>query len=150
VDERGFVFYTNQDSRKGRELAANPHAAIAIHWQELYRQVRASGTVTPVSREESDAYFESRPRGAQLAAAVSPQSRLLASREDLMGAYHRLEAERAGRDVPRPAYWGGYRLRPDEVELWQGRENRLHDRLRYTRDPGAASPSGWRIERLAP
>jgi pyridoxamine 5'-phosphate oxidase len=150
VDERGFVFYTNQDSRKGRELAGNPHAAIAIHWQELYRQVRATGTVSPVSREESDAYFASRPRGAQLAAAASPQSRVLAGREELMEAYRRLEADLAGRDVPRPANWGGYRLTPDEVELWQGRENRLHDRLRYARDPGAVLASGWRIERLAP
>jgi pyridoxamine-phosphate oxidase len=150
VDERGIVFHTNLESRKAQELAANPRAAFAIHWQELYRQVRATGVVSPVSQEEADAYFASRPRGAQLAAVASPQSRVIRSREDLMEAYRRLEAELAGRDVPRPPHWGGLRLVPDEMELWQGRENRLHDRLRYTRFPQATSPSGWLIERLAP
>ena len=149
-DERGFVFYTNLESRKGQELAANPRAAFTVHWQELYRQVRATGMVSPVSPEEADAYFASRPRGAQLAAVASPQSRVLRSREELLEAYRRLEAELAGRDVPRPPNWGGFRLIPDEMELWQGRENRLHDRLRYTRLPQATSPSGWLIERLAP
>jgi pyridoxamine 5'-phosphate oxidase len=142
----GFVFYTNRESRKGNELAANPWAALVIHWQPLHRQVRASGRVELVSDEASDAYFASRPRGAQIAAAASNQSRMIADREALMREYERLESELAGSDVPRPPHWGGYRLVPEEIEFWQGRPNRLHDRLRYVRGADRI----WRIERLAP
>lgn len=150
-DERGFVFYSNTESRKGRELAANPNAAIAIYWEDLHRQVRASGSVTPVAPEESDAYFASRPRGAQLAAAVSAQSRIIGGRQELIDAYRRLDEALAGQDVPRPAHWGGLRLLPDEIEFWHGRANRLHDRLRYSRRPGDHPvDAGWLIERLAP
>ncbi len=152
VDERGFVFYTNAESRKGRELEANPRAAIALYWETLRRQVRASGAVEPVSAAESDAYFASRPRGAQLAAAASAQSGPIAGRDDLMREYRRLEIASAGRQIARPAHWGGFRLTPDEVEFWRGRQNRLHDRVRYTRigDGHATGTEGWRIERLAP
>jgi pyridoxamine 5'-phosphate oxidase len=146
ADGRGFVFYTNRESDKGRDLASNPRAAVAIHWQSLHRQVRASGRVEPVTDAESDAYFASRPRGAQLAAAASNQSRVITDRATLIREYERLESEFDGRDVPRPPHWGGYRLVPDEIELWQGRPNRLHDRLRYVRTGDGA----WRIERLAP
>ena len=148
ADERGFVFYTNASSRKGQELAANPRSAITMYWQPLHRQVRAAGTVAPLTQDESDAYFATRPRGAQLAAAASPQSRVIAGREALIEEFDRLEAAHRGREVPRPAHWGGFRLVPDEIEFWQGRENRLHDRLLYTRD--STSPTGWTLERLAP
>ena len=151
ADDRGFVFYTNAESRKGRELEANPHAALALYWEPLRRQVRATGSVEPVSAAESDAYFASRPRGAQLAAAASAQSRPIAGRDELMREYRQLETEFGGREIPRPAHWGGFRLTPDEVEFWQGRENRLHDRVRYART-ATADPlgPGWRIDRLAP
>jgi len=145
ADARGLVFYTNRESAKGRDLAANPRAAVAIHWQGLHRQVRAAGPVVPISREESAAYFATRPRGAQLAATVSSQSRVIGGRERLVEAFERLRAELEGRPVPLPEHWSGYRLSPDWLEFWQGREDRLHDRLRYVRLPG-----GWRIERLAP
>lgn len=144
----GFVFYTNERSRKGMEIAANPQAALAIYWPPIHRQVRAAGSVEPLPPERSDAYFASRPRGAQLAAAASEQSRVIASRRVLIDAYERLEREYEGRAVPRPAHWGGFRLVPDRVEFWLNRESRLHDRFVYTRDAGA--PAGWRIERLAP
>ena len=144
-DERGFVFYSNAESRKGRELAANPHAALAIHWE-----VRACGDITPVAPEESDVYFASRPRGAQLAAVASAQSRPIGTRDELIAEYRRLDEALAGRDVPRPAHWGGFRLRPDEIEFWHGRTDRLHDRLRYSRPPGDPATGGWSVERLAP
>jgi pyridoxamine 5'-phosphate oxidase len=145
AEEGGFVFFTGYGSRKGGELAANPHAALLFHWASLGRQVRIEGPVERVSAEESDAYFATRPRGAQLAAAASRQGRVLANRAQLDEAVADLAREYDGRDVPRPEQWGGYRLRPDVYEFWQHRDDRLHDRLRYERDGGA-----WRLERLAP
>lgn len=140
----GLTFYTGYESRKGRELADNPRAALVLYWHELGRQVRVEGTVERLSPEESDAYFESRPPGSRLSAAVSPQSRVVASREELARAAAELEAQ-YGEDVPRPETWGGYRLVPAEWEFWQHRLDRLHDRFRYRLD-GA----DWKIERLAP
>ena len=142
-DERGFVFFTGYESRKGAELAANPRAALLFHWDALGRQVRIEGTVERVSEAESDAYFRSRPRGAQISATVSPQSRVVESRASLEALAAELEA--GGDDIPRPPTWGGFRIRPETYELWQHRANRLHDRLRYRRNGG-----GWTIERLAP
>jgi len=142
-DERGFVFFTGYESRKGAELAANPRAALLFHWDALGRQVRIEGTVERVSKAESDAYFRSRPRGAQISATVSPQSRVVESRASLEALAAELEA--GGDDIPRPPTWGGFRVRPETYELWQHRANRLHDRLRYRRNGG-----GWTIERLAP
>ena len=143
-DDRGFVFFTHYDSRKGRDLAENPRAALVFYWPEFDRQVRVEGTVERTSREESDAYFQSRPLGARIGAAASRQSEPIANREGLERAV-REAAERFGETVPRPESWGGYRVVPDEIEIWQGRENRLHDRFRYRRQPG-----GWKIDRLSP
>ena len=143
--EGGFVFFTGYGSRKGGELEGNPHAALLFHWASLGRQVRIEGPVERVSAEESDVYFATRPRGAQLAAAASRQGRVLANRAQLDEAVADLAREYDGRDVPRPEHWGGYRLRPDVYEFWQHRDERLHDRLRYAREGGA-----WRLERLAP
>ena len=144
-DERGFVFFTNRHSRKGRELAANPYAALAFFWPELERQVRVEGAVAPTGDEESDAYFASRPLASRLGAWASSQSEVIAGREVLDRAVEELAA-RFGGEVPRPPHWGGYRLSPEAVEFWQGRPSRLHDRLRYARRPDG----GWRRERLAP
>ncbi len=145
VDERGFVFYTNAASRKGTDLAANPRAALVFCWLELERQVRVTGDVAQVTRAESAAYFASRPRASQLGAWASNQSSVTAAREDLLAA-ERAAAERfAGRDVPVPDFWGGWRVHPSTVEFWQGRPGRLHDRLRFRR-----TATGWVIERLAP
>jgi pyridoxamine 5'-phosphate oxidase len=146
IDERGLVFHTNYESRKGRELQANPLAAVAFFWPELHRQVRAAGPVARLSSEESDVYFASRPREARLAALSSHQSEVIDSREALEARYRELEARYGGEDVPRPSFWGGLRLAPDEWEFWQGRVNRLHDRFRYRGEPGG----GWIVERLAP
>ncbi len=144
-DERGFVFYSNYESQKGKELAENPNAALLFHWQRLARQVRVNGTVERTSPEESEAYFHSRPAGSQLSAAASNQSRVIPSREWLEQRQGEL-AEEYGDEVPLPDYWGGYRVKPTSMEFWQGRPNRLHDRLRYTRQPDGS----WSIERLAP
>ncbi len=144
-DERGFVFYTNYEGRKGRELEENPRAALLFYWGELERQVRVEGAVSRVSKEESDAYYASRPRGSRLGAWASEQSRVVEGREVLEGRIGDLEAEYEGREVPRPPFWGGYRVGPEVVEFWQGRENRLHDRIVYRRQ-GA----GWEIRRLQP
>src|SRR5581483_10720033 len=129
VDERGFVFYTNYSSRKGKELAQNPFAALVFFWQPLHRQIRVEGRVERVSAQESDAYFDSRPRGNQLSAAASPQSQVIPNREFLETRVKELDARYPQR-VLRPPHWGGYRVVPDVFEFWQGRENRLHDRLR--------------------
>ena len=145
ADERGFTFYTNQASAKGHELATHPDAAMVFWWPRLHRSVRIEGTVRPVSAREADAYFATRPRGAQLGAWTSQQSRVLPSRSALDRAHARTLARFAHGPVPRPPYWGGYRLRARVIEFWQGRPDRLHDRLRYVRRPG-----GWKLERLAP
>ena len=145
ADEDGFVFFTGYESRKGGELEANPNAALLFHWPPLGRQVRIEGPAERVSAEESDEYFATRPRGAQLAATASRQGRVLANRAQLDEAVADLDREYAGREVPRPEHWGGYRVRPQTYEFWQHRDDRLHDRLRYTRDG-----DGWRLERLSP
>lgn len=145
LDERGIVFYTNYESAKARDLEANPYAAAVLAWLPLERQVRLSGPVTRVDRAETEAYHASRPRGSQLAAWASPQSSVVASRGVLEDAVRALEDRFAGAEVPAPPNWGGYRLAPDEVEFWQGRADRLHDRVRYRREGDA-----WTIERLAP
>ena len=144
-DERGFCFYTNYESRKGIELAANPRAALVFWWGELERQVRIEGTVSSTSRSESEAYFHSRPPGSQLSAAASPQSRVIESRAVLERRVAELATGSSDGKVPLPEFWGGYRLAHEVVEFWQGRPNRLHDRLRYRRVGDA-----WKIERLAP
>jgi pyridoxamine 5'-phosphate oxidase len=144
IDARGVCFYTNRESRKGGELAANPYGAIAIHWHALQRQIRLEGAVELLSDEESDAYFASRPYGSRLSAWASRQSSVLEDYETLEQAVVEFGARYPG-EVPRPPYWGGYLLRPDAIEFWQGRPNRLHDRMRYLREAG-----GWRADRLAP
>jgi pyridoxamine 5'-phosphate oxidase len=145
ADDDGFVFYTGYGSRKSDELAENPRAALVFYWRQVGRQVRVEGVVERVSEEESAAYFATRPRASQLAAWASAQSRPLASRAELEQRYAELEREYAGREVPLPPHWGGYRLRPDAYEFWVHRDNRLHDRERYTRQDG-----GWKVELLAP
>lgn len=147
VDHRGFCFYTNYDSRKGRELDANPRAAIAFHWPEVLRQVRATGAVERVDDAESNAYWDNRPRASRVSAWASEQSEVVVSRDELEARVVELEARFAGGDVPRPTAWGGYRVVPDDLEFWQHRDDRLHDRLRYARRAGG---DGWRIERLQP
>jgi pyridoxamine 5'-phosphate oxidase len=143
--EDGFVFYTGYGSRKSEELEQNPSAALVFYWRPLGRQVRVEGSVERVSEAESAEYFATRPRGSQLAAWASRQSRPLGSREELERRYAELEREYEDRDVPLPPHWGGYRLRPEAIEFWEHRENRLHDRIRYTR-----AREGWKVERLSP
>jgi pyridoxamine 5'-phosphate oxidase len=145
AEEDGFAFFTGYGSRKGGELDVNPRAALLFYWDPLGRQVRVEGNVERISATESDAYFTTRPRAAQIAAAASRQGRVLHDRGELDARVAELEREYAGADVPRPEHWGGYRLRPDVYEFWQHRENRLHDRLRYRRDG-----SRWVVERLSP
>ncbi|HEY7032870.1 MAG TPA: pyridoxamine 5'-phosphate oxidase [Thermomicrobiales bacterium] len=145
-DERGFVFYTNYESAKGRELEQNPRAALLFYWPELERQVRISGDVERVSREDSERYFHSRPRGSQIGAAISHQSAIIANRDVLAEAVARFEEEHPDGEIPLPVFWGGYRLRPTWIEFWQGRPSRLHDRLRYLR----TDDGGWQIVRLSP
>ena len=141
----GFVFFTHYRSRKGRELERRPRAAVVLHWQPLHRQLRAEGRVVRLPAADSDAYFATRPRDARISAAVSPQSRPIASRAELERRVRDAAARHAGREVPRPPAWGGYVLVPDAIEFWQGRPHRLHDRIRYTRRGGR-----WSRVRLAP
>ncbi len=145
-DERGFVFYTNYESRKGTELAENPNAALVFYWRQLERQICITGTVSRVSREESEAYFRTRPRGSQIGALTSRQSQVVASREVLESRFQELMTEYEGREIPLPSYWGGYRLSPATIEFWQGRSDRLHDRFLYKRQTGGP----WQLERLSP
>jgi pyridoxamine 5'-phosphate oxidase len=145
ADDEGFVFYSGYVSRKAGELEQNPRAALVFYWRPLGKQVRVEGPVERVSESESAAYFATRPRGSQLAAWASHQSQPLESREELERRYAELEREYDGREVPRPPHWGGFRLRPDAIEFWEHRENRLHDRFRYTR-----AREGWTAELLSP
>jgi pyridoxamine 5'-phosphate oxidase len=145
-DEDGFVFFTNYESEKGKQLEANPYAALGFYWIELDRQIRISGKVDKTSRKESQTYFHSRPVGSQLSAWASRQSAVLDGRRVLDARMEEMNERFAGKRVPLPAHWGGYRLKPDNMEFWQGRSNRLHDRFRYTRQ----SDGSWLIERLAP
>ncbi len=145
-DETGFFFFTNYESRKATELSANPQAALVFYWAELDRQIRVEGKVERLSAAHSDAYFQTRPRGSRLGAWASPQSQVIPHRSVLDDRMEQLIAEHQDRDIPRPAFWGGYRVIPETIEFWQGRANRLHDRLRYRR----TAASTWVIERLAP
>lgn len=145
-NERGFVFHTNYEGRKGRELKANPNCALLFYWGELERQVRIEGRASRVTEEESDAYFRSRPRGGHLGAWASRQSHPVESRRALEERVQHLESEYEGREIPRPPFWGGYRVEPERIEFWQGRENRLHDRLLYT----SLGRGKWEIQRLQP
>jgi pyridoxamine 5'-phosphate oxidase len=146
IDPRGFVFFTNYRSRKGRELAENPRAALVFYWAELERQVCVAGQVGKVSREESETYFRSRPKGSRLAALASNQSDVVENRDVLERRWQELQARYPGEDVPLPPHWGGYVLSPERLEFWQGRPSRLHDRFGYFREANG----GWKLERLAP
>ncbi len=145
VDERGFVFYSNHDSRKSRELAENPNVALTFYWADLERQVCVRGNVSQLSRDESEAYFKSRPRGSRLATWVSNQRDPVADRAALDAKWNEMAAKFSG-DVPLPPNWGGYVLKPERIEFWQGRLNRLHDRFCYTRQ----ADNSWKLERLSP
>jgi pyridoxamine 5'-phosphate oxidase len=145
IDAGGFVFFTNYESQKGRELAANPRAALVFYWDKLQRQVRVVGTVEKVGDGDSAEYFHSRPRDSQIGAWTSRQSTIIANRTILAERRQQLERQFADQPIPLPPFWGGYRVKPHTIEFWQGRPNRLHDRFRYTRDDQT-----WRIERLAP
>ena len=146
IDGRGLVFYSNYESRKARELDANPQVTLLFPWIALERQVIVEGAVTKVAREESEAYFHTRPRASQLAAWVSQQSSIISGRAVLEDSMKALEKKYAGQEVPLPPHWGGWRVAPETVEFWQGRRSRLHDRLRYRR----GKDGGWSVERLAP
>jgi pyridoxamine 5'-phosphate oxidase len=146
ADENGFVFYTNYESAKGRDLTENPRACLLFFWAELERQVRITGSVTRTSIEESDQYFHARPVESQIGASISPQSRPIRDRSELESRYAEFAATCKDQLVPLPKFWGGYRVRPDRIEFWQGRKSRLHDRLLYTRDADGT----WSRERLAP
>lgn len=145
MDENGFVFFTNYNSHKGEDIAANPFASLVFFWKELERQVRIEGTISKVSAEESDAYFNSRPAGSRIGAWASPQSKIIASRQVIEKKVQELEKDFDGKTIERPQHWGGYVVMPQVIEFWQGRPSRLHDRIRYTK-----VENGWKIERLAP
>jgi pyridoxamine 5'-phosphate oxidase len=145
LDERGYCFYTNYRSAKARALAAHPYAALTFGWLQIHRSVRVEGPVERLPEAESDAYFASRPRAARISAWASPQSEVISSREELERAAAAVERRFDGAEIPRPPHWGGFLVRPERIELWQGRSGRLHDRLRYER-----AGAGWRIDRLAP
>jgi pyridoxamine 5'-phosphate oxidase len=145
VDDRGFVFYTNYQSRKSRELEENPRAALTFHWSILERQIRVEGTVERVSQEESETYFGSRPRGSRIGAWASNQSSPAQSREELERRFREYDKKYPGEKVPLPPFWGGWRLKPERIEFWQGRLDRMHDRLRYER-----KEDGWEVTRLQP
>jgi len=147
-DRRGCTVFTSYESRKGQDLAANPYGSVLCSWVPLLRQVHLRGPMDRVPREESEAYFATRPRGSQLAAWASHQSSVLADRAELEARFTEAEARYEGHEVPCPPHWGGYRLVPEEIELWQGRADRMHDRLRYQRDP--ADPARWVVVRLSP
>jgi pyridoxamine 5'-phosphate oxidase len=144
-DSDGFVFHTNFDSRKGQELAENPYAALLFYWEPLGRQVRIEGPVDRIPERDSDSYFQTRPRGGQIGARASRQSRIVENREELDQEVKSLESQFAGQEVTRPPWWGGLRVKPRVFEFWQNREDRLHDRLRYT-----PVEDGWKIDRLQP
>ncbi|MDB6019973.1 MAG: pyridoxamine-phosphate oxidase [Pedosphaera sp.] len=146
ADERGFIFFTNYESRKGHELAQNPHAALVFFWPELERQICIAGAISKVSREESATYFNSRPKGSRIAAWTSSQSEAIADRAVLEKRLEQLNAKHPGEEVPLPSYWGGYCVAPNRIEFWQGRPNRLHDRFCYYKQPNQS----WLIERLSP
>lgn len=145
LDSSGLLFFTNYESPKARDLEANPLATLVFLWPELHRQIRVAGSVERVTKEESESYFRMRPPGHRLAAWASPQSTVIGSRRDLEHAFEKVRSRFPGSEIPLPPFWGGFRLIPETVEFWEGRENRLHDRVRYTRQP-----DGWSIERLAP
>jgi len=145
-DSSGFVFYTNYNSRKAIELAANPHASLVFYWPPNERQVRIEGHVEKVSDSESDQYFRTRPRESRISAWASPQSEMLDSRRTLEDRFQEFSRRYPGEDIPRPQFWGGYRVKPSAIEFWQGQPGRLHDRLLYVSD----KKGNWRIDRLAP
>jgi len=149
-DEHGFVFFTNYDSRKSRDIAANANVSLHFPWYPIERQVLVCGVAQKVSSDESAAYFQSRPRESQLGAWASPQSRVLASREDMMAQFETVRGKFADREIPRPEFWGGFRVRPSRVEFWQGGANRLHDRFQYSWQNAEKSAGHWQIDRLAP
>ena len=150
LDERGFVFFTNYASRKGQELAANPHCALLFPWHQLERQVRVEGTANRLSDEENDAYFATRPRSSQVGAWASPQSEVVPGRPELDARYEKVMTRFGEGDVPRPEHWGGFCVTPERVEFWQGRLGRMHDRLRYRRTSTDSTAPTWTTERLAP